>query len=90
MGIKSYYETSKKDIDRALEEYLNKNEFDSSFNDIDESKLSELVYSREQAERILLKKSDRESFLIELKRLFNYWSAFNVYTYRWKLTKEMP
>ena len=68
MGIKSYYQSSRKDIDRELEKYLNKKELDDSFNDIDENKLSELVYTREQAERILLKKSDRESFLIELKR----------------------
>lgn len=68
MGIKSYYEASKRDIDRELEKYLNRHEIDKGFNDIDDSKLSELVYTREEAENILLKKSDRKSFLIELKR----------------------
>ena len=68
MGIKLYYENTKRDVNKALEEYLNKHTLDKSFEDINEEELSELVYTREQAEEIILKKSDRKAFLSELKR----------------------
>ena len=69
MGVvKNYYESSKRDINKAFEKLLSDKEYEYAVNNIKEGSLEGLVQTREEAEAVILKKYDRKSFLRQLKR----------------------
>ena len=69
MGIvKNYYESSKRDINKAFEKLLDNKEYEYAISNVKEGNLDGLLQTREEAEAIILKKYDRKSFLRQLKR----------------------
>lgn len=69
MGIvKNYYESSKRDINKAFDKLFKDKEYEYVVQNIKDEKFDGLFQTREEAEAIILSKYDRKSFLRKLRR----------------------